>query len=92
MLSPGYVLVPDPPIDKDVTDINVSNNNELDNNRQNSLSIIDKVIFQKRGTKFALIINKESSLIKIDSRADINGTQEGLIALKYYEKSFERLT
>ena len=51
MLSPGYVLVPDPPIDKDVTDINVSNNNELDNNRQNSLSIIDKVIFSKKGYK-----------------------------------------
>ena len=33
VLSPGYVLVPDPPTDKDVIDINVSNNNELDNNR-----------------------------------------------------------
>ena len=51
MLSPGYVLVPNPPTDKDVTDINVSNNNELDNNRQNSLSIIDKVIFSKKGYK-----------------------------------------
>ena len=92
MLSPGYVLVPYPPTDKDFTDINVSNNNELDNNRQNSLSIIDKVIFQKRDTEFALIINKESSLTEIDSRADINGIQEGLIPLKYYEKLSERLT
>ena len=33
VLSPGYVLVLDPPTDKDVIDINVSNNNELDNNR-----------------------------------------------------------
>ena len=56
------------------------------------MSIIDKVIFQKRDTEFALIINKESSLIEIDSRADINGIQEGLIPVKYYEKSSERLT
>ena len=56
------------------------------------MSIIDKVIFQKRDTEFALIINKESSLTEIDSRADINGIQEGLIPVKYYEKSSERLT
>ena len=41
---------PDPPIDKEDTDINVSNNNKIDNNRQNSLSLIDRVIFQKRDT------------------------------------------
>ena len=41
---------PDPPTNKEVTDINVSNNNKIDSNRQNSLSLIDKVIFQKRDT------------------------------------------
>ena len=37
----------DPPTNKDVTDINVSNNNKINSNRQNSLSLIDRVIFQK---------------------------------------------
>ena len=41
---------PDPPTDKEVTDINVSNNNKIDSNKQNSLSLIDKVIFQNRDT------------------------------------------
>ena len=41
---------PDLPIDKEDTNINVSNNNKIDSNRQNSLSLIDKVIFQKRDT------------------------------------------
>ena len=36
---------PDPPSDKEVTNINVSNNNEIDSNRQNSLSLTDIVIF-----------------------------------------------
>ena len=37
----------DPPTDKEVTDINVSNNNKIDSNRQNFLSLIDRLIFQK---------------------------------------------
>ena len=37
----------DPPTDKKVTDINVSNNNKIDSNRQHFLSLIDRVIFQK---------------------------------------------
>ena len=41
---------PNPPTDKEVTDINVSNNNKIDSNKQNSLSLIDKVIFQNRDT------------------------------------------
>ena len=42
-----------------------------------------------------MIINKEFSLTEIallDSGADMNYIQEGLILLKYYEKSSERLT
>ena len=64
-------------------------------NRQNFLSLIDRVIFQKWHTEITLIINKEFSLIEvalIDSGANMNCIQEGLITLKYYEKSSERLT
>ena len=53
-----------------------------DNNRQNFLSLIDKVIFQKWHTVFTLVINKEFSLTEIaliDSSADMNCIQEGLI-------------
>ena len=66
-----------------------------DNNEQNILSVIDRVIFEKWHTKITLVINKEFSLAEIaliDSRADMNCIQEGLIPLKYYEKSSERLT
>ena len=66
-----------------------------DGNRQNFLSLIDRVIFHKWHTEITLVINKEFSLIEIaliDSGADMNCIQEGLIPLKYYEKSSERLT
>ena len=66
-----------------------------DNNKQNFLSLIDKVIFQKWHTEITLVINKEFSLTEvalIDSGADMNCIQQGLIPLKYYEKSSERLT
>ena len=86
----------DPPIDKEVTNINVSNNNKIDRNRQNSLSLIDRVYFQNREIEIILIINKEFSLTEvalIDSGADnMNCIQEILIPLKYYERSSERLT
>ena len=74
---------PNLPIDKEVTDINVSNNNKIDSNRQNLLGLIDKVIFQNRDTE----IIKEFSLTKvtlIDLGADnMDCIQEGLIPLKY---------
>ena len=60
-----------------------------DGNRQNFLSLIDRVIFKKWHTKITLVINKEFSLTQIaliDSGADMNCIQEGLIPLKYYEK------
>ena len=46
----GIIMIdpPDPPTDKEVTDINVSNNNKIDSNRQNSLNSNDRVIFQNR--------------------------------------------
>ena len=66
-----------------------------DNNKQNILSLINRVIFQKWHTEITLVINKEFSLTEIaliDSGAYMNCIQEGLIPLKYYEKSSERLT
>ena len=66
-----------------------------DNNEQNILSVIDRVIFEKWHTKITLVINKEFSLAEIaliNSGANMNCIQEGLIPLKYYEKSSERLT
>ena len=66
-----------------------------DNNKQNILSLIDRVILQKWHTEITLVINKEFSLIEIamiNSGANMNCIQEGLIPLKYYEKSSERLT
>ena len=50
------------------------------------MSLIDRVIFQKWHTEITLVINKEFSLTKIaliDSGADMNCIQEGLIPLKY---------
>ena len=47
---------PNPPTDKDVTNIN---------SRQNFLSLIDRVIFQKWHTEITLVINKEFSLTEI---------------------------
>ena len=52
---------PNLPIDKEVIDINVSNNNKIDSNRQNLLRLIDKVIFQNRDTE----IIKEFSLTEV---------------------------
>ena len=46
-------IIDPPSLEKDVSD------NE--NNRQNFLSLIDKVIFQKWHTKISLVINKEFS-------------------------------
>ena len=59
------------------------------------MSLIDRVIFQKRHTKITLVINNKFSLTEIaliDSVVDMNCIQEGLIPLKYYEISSERLT
>ena len=47
-LVTGIIMIEllDPPTDKEVTDINVSNNNKIDSNRQNSLSLIDRFILK----------------------------------------------
>ena len=59
------------------------------------MSLINRIIFQKWHTEITLIINKgfsSTEIALIDSGADMNCIQEGLIPLKYYEKSSERLT
>ena len=80
---------------KPMIDLPLLEKEKDDGNRQNFLSLIDRIIFQKWHTKITLVINKEFSLTKIaliDSSADMNCIEEGLIPLKYYEKSSERLT
>ena len=72
-----------PIIDPPSLETVVSNNEK---NRQNFLCLIDRVIFQKWHTKTTLVINKKFSLTEIaliDSGADMNCIQEGLIPLKY---------
>ena len=58
-------MIDPPSLEKDV----------LDNNRQNFLSLIDRVIFQKWHTEITLVINKEFFLTEvalIDSSTDMN--------------------
>ena len=79
---------PNPPTEKEITDINVLNNNKIDSNSQNSLSLI-------RDTEIILII-KEFSLTEVTltdlGDNNMNCIPERLIPLKYYERSSERLT
>ena len=77
---------PKPMIDPPSLGKDILNN---DNNKQNLLSLMDRVTFQKWHTEITLEINKEFSLSEIaliDSGVDMNYIQEGLIPLKYYEK------
>ena len=62
-----------------------------DGNRQNFLSLIDRVIVQKWHIEINFVINKEFSLTEIALGVDMNCIQERLIPLKYYDKSSERL-
>ena len=59
------------------------------------LNIIDRMIFQKWYTEITLVVHKEFSLTVValvDSGADMNCIQEGLIPSKYYESTTDRLT
>ena len=58
------------------------------------LNIIDRMIFQKWYTEITLVVHKEFSLTVValvDSGADMNCIQEGLIPSKYYESTTDRL-
>ena len=53
------------------------------------------MIFQKWYTEIILVVHKEFSLTivaLVDSGADMNCIQEGLIPSKYYESTVDRLT
>ena len=59
------------------------------------LNIIDRMIFQKWYTKITLVIHKEFSLTivaLVESGADMNSIQKGLIPSKYYESTTDKLT
>ena len=59
------------------------------------LNIIDRIIFQKWYIEITLVVHKEFSLMVValvDSGADMNCIQEGLIPFKYYESTTNRLT
>ena len=66
-----------------------------ENDKDEFLNIIDRMIFQKWYTEITLVVHKEFSLTVIalvDSGADMNYIQEGLIPSKYYESTTDRLT
>ena len=58
-----------------------------DDYKDEFLNIIDRMIFQKRYTEITLVVHEEFSLtviVLVDSGADMNCIQEGLIPSKYY--------
>ena len=66
-----------------------------DDNKDEFLNVIDRMIFQKWYTEITLVVHKEFSLTIIalvDSGADMNCIKEGLIPSKYYESTTDRLT
>ena len=59
------------------------------------LNIIERMIFQKWYIEITLVVHKEFSLTVValvDSGADMNCIQEGLVPSKYYESTTDRLT
>ena len=59
------------------------------------LQTISRINFQKWHSKVRIIINKDFEIevvALIDSRADLNCIQEGIIPSKYFRKTKERLT
>jgi hypothetical protein len=58
------------------------------------INLIDRIIFQKWYVEVTLIINAEfqiTTIALLDSGADMNCIQEGIIPTKYYEKTTEKL-
>jgi uncharacterized circularly permuted ATP-grasp superfamily protein len=56
------------------------------------INLIDRIIFQKWYVEITLIINAEfqiTTIALLDSGADMNCIQEGLIPTKYYEKKLK---
>lgn len=60
---------------------------------QNFLETISRINFQKWHSKVRIIINKDFEfevIALIDSKADLNCIQEGIIPSKYFRKTRER--
>ena len=60
---------------------------------QNFLETISRINFQKWHSKVQIIINKDFEfevIALIDSKADLNCIQEGIIPSKYFRKTRER--
>ena len=85
-------------VNEPLTDSSLLDRNNYMNkssNKDEFLNIIDRMIFQKWYTKITLVVHKELSLTVValvDSGADMNCIQEGLIPSKYYESTTDRLT
>ena len=74
---------------------NRHDNTDKSSYKDEFLNIIDRIIFHKWYTEITLVVHKEFSLTVValvDSGADMNCIQEGLIPSKYYESTTERLT
>ena len=70
-----------------------SESSHKDDYKDEFLNMIDRMIFQKWYTEITLVVHKEFSLTVIalvDSSADMNCIQEGLIPSKYYESTIDR--
>ena len=68
------IIMTDPPLENEI-----SHDQEIDHNKHNILSLIDRVIFQKWHTEVTLVINREFFLTEvalIESRVDMNYIQE----------------
>jgi hypothetical protein len=63
--------------------------------KENFLNTIDKMLFQKWYTEVRIVIDKEyvfQTVAILDTGADSNCIQEGIIPTKYYEKTTKKLS
>ena len=68
---------------------------EIGQPSQKFLDTISRINFQKRHSKVRIVISKDFEfevIALIDSGADLNFIQEGIIPSKYFKKTRERLT
>ena len=68
---------------------------EQSSSNEKFLETINKINFQKWHSKVRIVISKDFEfevIALIDSGADLNCIQEGIIPSKYFKKTRERLT
>ena len=74
---------------------NMNKSFHKDEYKDKFLNIIDIMVFQKWYTEITLVVHKDLSLTVVslvDSSADMNCIQEGLIPSKYYESTTDKWT